>query len=83
MMVRLGRAGLAAAGTAVTPGSDGAGLLAGAGVGGDTPGISEGLLAVLGGEGAVGAGRAPDQVGGRLVQAAGPAAELRSMVNSP
>ena len=41
------------------------------------------LLTVLGGEGAVGAGRAPDQVGGRLVQAAGPAAELRSMVNSP
>jgi hypothetical protein len=85
MMVRLaaGRGALAAAGAAVTPGSGGASRLAGAGVGGDTPGISEGLLAVLGGGVAAGAGRAPGQVGGRPVQAAGPAAEPRSMVNSP
>ena len=86
MMVRLavGRGALAAGGAAVTPGSGGAGRLAGAGVGGDTPGISDGLLPVLGGGAAAGAGRAPGQVGGRpAAQAAGPAAELRSMVNSP
>lgn len=83
MMVRLGRAGLAAGGAAVTPGSGGAGRLAGAGVDADTPGISEGLLPVLGSGAAVGTGRAPGHVGGRLAQAAGPAAELRSMVNSP
>ncbi len=85
MMVRLavGRGGLAAGGAAVTPGSGGAGRLADAGVGGDTPGISDGLLPALGGAAAAGAGRAPDQVGGRLAHAVGPAAEPRSMVNSP
>ena len=85
MMVRLAvvRAGLAAAGAAVTPGSGDAGRAPGAGVGGDTPGINEGLLAMPGAGEEAGAGRVPGQVGGRADHGAGPGAEPRSMVNSP
>ena len=87
MMVRLAveRWALAANGAAVTPGSGGAGRVAGGAGGGDTPGINESLLAGVmpGGAEETAAGRAPGQVGGRAAHAAGPGAEPRSMVNSP
>ena len=84
MIVRAaGRASPGCAG--VMSGSGGAGRVGDTGVGGTTPGINDGLATEAPGAGCekAGAGRAPGQVGGRADHAAGPAAEPRSMVNSP